>query len=120
MTRMSSDTSWYSRSSGPTRPTPLPARMADSERRGRSHPFRPATADALTGTARARAGPPGGRRTAPARRLVIDVVTTDDWRAPGLARWLESVAPSRARGVMTVALVPDARVRELNRRFRGR
>jgi probable rRNA maturation factor len=39
---------------------------------------------------------------------------------PGLARWLESVAPARARGVVTVAVVPDARVRALNRRYRGK
>jgi len=39
-------------------------------------------------------------------------------RAPGLAAWLSSVAPARARGTMTVAIVPDARVRALNRKFR--
>ncbi|PYR78636.1 MAG: rRNA maturation RNase YbeY [Acidobacteria bacterium] len=44
----------------------------------------------------------------------IDVIG----RAPGLASWLASVAPARARGAMTVAIVPDARVRALNRRFR--
>ena len=46
--------------------------------------------------------------------LTVDVVG----RAPGLARWLQSVAPSRARGTMTVALVSDARVRALNRKYR--
>ncbi len=39
-------------------------------------------------------------------------------RAPGLARWLGRVAPARARGTVTVALVSDARVRALNRRYR--
>jgi len=39
-------------------------------------------------------------------------------RAPGLAAWLSSVAPVRARGTITVAIVPDARVRALNRKFR--
>jgi probable rRNA maturation factor len=39
-------------------------------------------------------------------------------RAPGLAAWLSSVAPARARGIMTVAIVSDARVRALNRKFR--
>jgi probable rRNA maturation factor len=39
-------------------------------------------------------------------------------RAPGLARWLTSVAPARARGAVTVAIVPDSRVRRLNRRYR--
>ena len=48
------------------------------------------------------------------RNLSIEVVG----RAPGLAAWLSSVAPARARGAMTVAIVSDARVRALNRRFR--
>jgi probable rRNA maturation factor len=39
-------------------------------------------------------------------------------RAPGLAAWLASVAPARARGIVTVAVVSDARVRALNRKFR--
>jgi probable rRNA maturation factor len=50
--------------------------------------------------------------------LVVEVVTPDGVPAPGLARWLASVAPARARGTVTVALVPDARVRALNRRYR--
>ncbi len=37
---------------------------------------------------------------------------------PGLARWLAALAPARARGSMTVAIVPDARVRALNRQYR--
>ena len=40
-------------------------------------------------------------------------------RAPGLAAWLRRVAPARVRGSVTVALVNDAEIRELNRRFRG-
>jgi probable rRNA maturation factor len=56
----------------------------------------------------------GGRR-----RLVVDIVTTGAARAPGLGRWLEGVAPVRARGRMTVAIVADTRVRDLNRRYRG-
>ncbi len=39
--------------------------------------------------------------------------------APGLARWLRQVAPARARGTVSVALVSDAHVRRLNRRYRG-
>ena len=46
-------------------------------------------------------------------RLTVDVVG----RAPGLAAWLASIAPARARGTMTVAIVPDARVRALNLKF---
>jgi probable rRNA maturation factor len=52
--------------------------------------------------------------------LAVDVVVPAGVRAPGLARWLESVAPARARGTVTVAVVPDRRVRELNRRYRRR
>jgi probable rRNA maturation factor len=40
--------------------------------------------------------------------------------AAGLARWLARVAPSGARGVVSIALVSDARIRDLNRRYRGR
>jgi probable rRNA maturation factor len=36
-----------------------------------------------------------------------------------LAAWLAGVAPARARGSLTVAVTTDARVRALNRRFRG-
>jgi probable rRNA maturation factor len=39
-------------------------------------------------------------------------------RDGGLGRWLESIAPARARGLLTVVLVSDARVRALNRRYR--
>ena len=51
-------------------------------------------------------------------RLAIDVVTSGGIRAPGLARWLASLAPARARGAVTVAVVPDTRVRLLNRQYR--
>jgi probable rRNA maturation factor len=50
--------------------------------------------------------------------LVVEVVTPPTVRAPGLARWLQSVAPARARGAVTVALVPDRRIHTLNRQFR--
>jgi len=40
--------------------------------------------------------------------------------APALSRWLTRVAPAKARGVVSVALVGDAKVRELNRRYRGK
>lgn len=55
------------------------------------------------------------------RRLAIAV--TDGRgrpvRAPGLAGWLSTVAPSRLRGAVAVALVSDAYSRGLNRRYRG-
>lgn len=38
--------------------------------------------------------------------------------APGLAVWLRRVAPSRARGTLSVALVSDRRIRALNRTYR--
>ena len=39
-------------------------------------------------------------------------------RSAGLAAWLQSVAPTRAGGTITVAVVSDGRIRELNRRYR--
>ena len=38
--------------------------------------------------------------------------------APGLVRWLARVAPARTRGTVSVALVSDACLRALNRRYR--
>ena len=38
--------------------------------------------------------------------------------ATGLTRWLARVAPAPARGDVTIALVSDRQIRELNRRFR--
>ncbi len=56
----------------------------------------------------------------PHQRLRVSVVDASGRpaRAPGLARWLARVAPARARGTVSVALVSDARVRALNRRYR--
>jgi probable rRNA maturation factor len=62
---------------------------------------------------------PGSGITEPGSgRLRVEVVTPSGVRAPGLARWLASVAPGRARGGVTVAIVADAGVRALNRRYR--
>lgn len=41
-------------------------------------------------------------------------------RAPGLAAWLRRVAPRAARGDLSIALVTDARIRTLNRSYRGK
>jgi probable rRNA maturation factor len=38
--------------------------------------------------------------------------------APGLAAWLQRIAPARARGSVSIALVSDARIRALNRTYR--
>jgi probable rRNA maturation factor len=51
-------------------------------------------------------------------------VTALEHGAPGtgarkLGAWLARVAPARARGEVTVVLVPDAAIRQLNVRFRG-
>src|SRR5438128_1781269 len=57
----------------------------------------------------------------PSRRmgkLVVEVVAPSTLRVTGLVNWLASVAPARARGAITVAIVSDARVRSLNRQYR--
>lgn len=59
-------------------------------------------------------------RVSRSSRLAVEVVTTGSTRAPGLARWLTSIAPRGAKGAVTIAVVPDVRVRALNRRFRGK
>jgi probable rRNA maturation factor len=41
-------------------------------------------------------------------------------RLRGLAAWLSRVAPARARGTVTIVLVSDARIRALNRTYRGK
>lgn len=60
----------------------------------------------------------GGQR---ASKLTVSVV--DGLGRPvaarGLGQWLVRVAPARARGEVTVALTSDARVRSLNRTYRG-
>ena len=41
-------------------------------------------------------------------------------RDGGLARWLARIAPRAARGELAIALVRDARMRTLNRSYRGK
>jgi probable rRNA maturation factor len=57
------------------------------------------------------------------RTRVFRVTVTDAAGRPisarGLPRWLEAVAPARARGRVVIALVPDRLMRSLNRRFAG-
>jgi probable rRNA maturation factor len=62
---------------------------------------------------------PGDRR--PPARLHVTLAAPADARpgTAGLARWLERVAPQRARGDVVVALVSDGRMRALNRTYRG-
>ena len=59
-----------------------------------------------------------GRRT----RLHVNLSTPDGGipASRGLAGWLAGVAPGRASGDVTVAIVSDRRMRVLNRTFRGK
>jgi probable rRNA maturation factor len=61
---------------------------------------------------------PDGQRRATLRVSVVDG-RGRPVRAPGLGMWLARVAPARARGEVTVALVSDRQVRTLNRSYRG-
>jgi len=52
--------------------------------------------------------------------LRVNVVGLAPGRAAvGLGRWLSAVAPSTAVGEVTIALISDARMRRLNRLYRG-
>jgi probable rRNA maturation factor len=62
--------------------------------------------------------PDDQRPTAPLQVVITDLQGRR-LRKPALAHWLRSVAPARARGVLAVALVPDAAMRRLNRDFAG-
>ena len=59
------------------------------------------------------------RRAAARLRVIVGDERGRAVRMPGVARWLARVAPARARGTVSLALVSDARVRVLNRRYRG-
>lgn len=68
------------------------------------------------------------KRRQPARRGkrkdALDVVIADERghapRMSSLICWLQRVAPADARGTVSIALVSDGRVRQLNRRYRRR
>lgn len=51
-------------------------------------------------------------------RLHVDVVHARGLRATGLGPWLQRVLPATAAGAVIVALVPDAKIRALNREYR--
>jgi len=61
-------------------------------------------------------------RASGGKRLGLAVSVVDERgrpvSVPGLAAWLRRIAPARARGVVSVALVSDRRVRALNKRYR--
>ena len=54
----------------------------------------------------------------PGTGLEVEVVSSQGPRPHGLGRWLRRIAPARARGTIAVAIVPDTRVRALNRQYR--
>lgn len=58
----------------------------------------------------------------PSRSLVVILSVHAARAVPvrGLGAWLRDVAPARVRGVVSVAVVEDAEIRRLNRRFAGR
>lgn len=63
----------------------------------------------------------GTGRRSPSPRLAVEVLAgRTALRAPGLGAWLCGAAPASARGAVTIALVGDARVQALNRRFLGK
>jgi probable rRNA maturation factor len=72
-------------------------------------------------TAPAAARPASQRRLGGAPPLRVEIVggPRRPSAARGLARWLARVAPRRARGAVTVAIVGEARMRTLNRTWRG-
>ena len=67
-----------------------------------------------------RRAPPKTKPRKSRRRLTVDIVMPPGVRAPGLAAWLERIAPAGARGSVAIAVVPDRRIRELNRQYRDK
>jgi probable rRNA maturation factor len=61
---------------------------------------------------------PEDQRSARARIHVVVSDARGRTIERGLAHWLSRVAPRRARGTVSVAIVSDARVRALNRQYR--
>lgn len=57
-----------------------------------------------------------------AARLRVSVATPDGLNVAtrGLGPWLSRIAPAKARGDLSIALVSDRRMRALNRQFRGK
>jgi len=60
--------------------------------------------------------PDGHRRTV---RVLVSDGRGRRVGAAGLARWLTRIAPTRARGLVNIAIVSDGHVQRLNRQFRG-
>lgn len=68
-------------------------------------------------------GPDDQRRLRRTRKPGLRVVVSNARGLPvpddGLGRWLRRVAPARARGTVGIVFAADARVRRLNREYRG-
>jgi probable rRNA maturation factor len=62
---------------------------------------------------------PGEQPSSRTRLLVVVCDARGRTIEPGLSRWLMRVAPPRARGAVSIAVVSDRRVRALNRVYRG-
>ena len=60
-----------------------------------------------------------GRDPEPALRVAVVTESGHPARAPGLAQWLEGVAPPAACGSLVIALISDRQVAALNRQYRG-
>ncbi|MCX6544214.1 MAG: rRNA maturation RNase YbeY [Acidobacteria bacterium] len=62
-----------------------------------------------------------GSRQARRRPLLVEVTShvRRPFKAVGLASWLSRAVPARVQGEVSVALVSDARIRTLNRTYRG-
>jgi len=97
--------------------TPTRRRAPKTRRRNATRPARGVPASAKASARPRRSVSREGGRLQP-DRFTVDVVLPAGVRAPGLANWLHAVAPARARGGVTVAIVANRRVRDLNRRYR--
>ena len=87
-----------------------PPQAGPADRQGLRGVLERRTADALL------MGPDGSGASHRALRVLVgDEHGRRMPSAPALARWLKHIAPARARGTLSVAVVSDARVRALNR-----
>ena len=63
---------------------------------------------------------PAGQAAPRSRRASSRQAGAVESAASGLGRWLVRVAPAKARGDLSIAVVSDRRIRALNRQFRGK
>jgi len=59
------------------------------------------------------------RTTRPPLCVTVSCEVRTPVRVAGLGPWLAAAAPARARGDVAIAIVGDARIRSLNRQYRG-